>query len=238
MRSKVKDEQSAETRAKRSKSKSKSASKGLWHIFISLWTRSFIVMAVLIALIVIVLPIATFIYIKSSGVFVKEQVTFLEQVQSISEVATAEMYTKVIVEREDNEFFGKSIGVDLPGTKRQLLFAIPGSIRAGVDFSLLTEQDIKVNEEQKTVELSIPHATFLGEAEIFFDKVEVYSYEGLFREKENIEEAYELANEAERLIVEEASSQGVLEMAEQNAEKALKGMFSFLGYDVTILYKE
>ena len=84
----------------------------------------------------------------------------------------------------------------------------------------------------------MPPATFLGGAEIYFDKVEVYSYEGLFREKANIEEAYELAEEAKELILEETAGQGVLTMAQQNAEKTLKEMFSFAGYDVTIEFKE
>ena len=54
---------------------------------------------------------------------------------------------------------------------------------------------------KKTAKLTLPPAKFLGGAEIFFDQVEVYSYEGLFREKANIEEAYELAAEAKKLII-------------------------------------
>ncbi len=84
----------------------------------------------------------------------------------------------------------------------------------------------------------MPHATFLGGAEIFFDNVEIYSYEGLFREKANIEEAYELAEEAKKLILEETAGQGVLQMAEKTAEKTLREMFLFAGYDVTIEFKE
>ena len=76
------------------------------------------------------------------------------------------------------------------------------------------------------------------EPEIFFDNVEIYSYEGLFREKANIEEAYELAEEAKKLILEETAGQGVLQMAEKTAEKTLREMFLFAGYDVTIEFKE
>lgn len=66
----------------------------------------------------------------------------------------------------------------------------------------------------------------------------MYSYEGVFREKANIEEAYELAAEAKKLIVEEASGQGILQTAQHQAERTLEDMFSFTGYDVTIKVKE
>jgi len=38
--------------------------------------------------------------------------------------------------------------------------------------------------------------------------------------------------------LEETAGQGVLTMAQQNAEKTLREMFSFAGYDVTIEFKE
>lgn len=214
---------------------------GLWgagKIFLSLWKRPFIILALLIVIIVAVLPFATFYFLKSGSTFTEEKGVFLERIQDLNELATAEAFTKVIIERQDNTLFGQSIGLNLPGTKRQLLVVIPGSVRAGVELSNLTEKDIIVNEEKKTMQVTLPHATFLGGAEIYFDEVDVYSYEGLFREKANIEEAYELAEEAKALILEETAGQGVLQMAEKNAEKTLQEMFSFAGYEVTIEFRE
>ena len=63
----------------------------------------------------------------------------LEQIRDVSELATAEAVTKVIIEREDNKVFGQSIGINLPGTKRQLLVVIPGSVKAGIDLSQVKE---------------------------------------------------------------------------------------------------
>lgn len=207
-------------------------------LFFSLWKKSFLLIATLILVIVIALPVATFYFIKNSSTFTEEKGAFLEKIHNLNELATAEAYTKVIIERQDNAVFGQSIGVNLPGTKRQLLVVIPGSIKAGVELGQLTEKDVVIDSEKKTATLTLPPAKFLGGAEIYFDDVEIFSYEGLFREKANIEEAYELAEEAKWLISEETAGQGVLEMAEQNAEKTLKEMFSFAGYDVTIQFKE
>lgn len=214
---------------------------GFWSVgkvFFSLWKKSILLIILLIVTLMIALPFATFYILKNGSTFTEEKSAFLEQIQELNELATAEAYTKVIIERQDNTVFGQSIGLNVPGTKRQLLVVIPGSVKAGVDLSGITKSEIKVDEDKKTATLTLPPAKFLGGAEIFFDKVEVYSYEGLFREKANIEEAYELAEEAKALILEETAGQGVLQMAEKTAEKTLREMFLFAGYDVTIEFKE
>lgn len=213
---------------------------GFWRvgkILLSLWKKSFLLILLLIGL-AIAIPFATMYFMATGSTFTEEKTAFLEQIQDLNELATAEAYTKVIIERQDNEVFGQSIGMNLPGTKRQLLVVIPGSVKAGVDLSGVTEDDVIINEEEKTATLILPPADFLGGAEIFFDQVEVFSYEGLFREKANIEEAYELAEEAKKLIIEETAGQGVLHTAQKNAEKTLHEMFAFAGYDVTIEFKE
>lgn len=211
---------------------------GIGKIFLSLWKRSFLILLVLFLLVVIALPIATIYFIKNASTFTEEKTAVLERIQNLNELATAEAYTKVIIERQDNTIFGQSIGVNLPGTKRQLLVIIPGSVKAGVQLSELEEKDIVLDEEKKTATLTVPRAQFLGGPELFFDEVEIFSYEGVFRVQANIEEAYELAEEAKALIVEEMSEQGVLRMAEMNAQKTLSEIFEFVGYEVTVRFKE
>lgn len=211
---------------------------GIGKIFLSLWKRSFLILLVLFLLVVIALPIATIYFIKNASTFTEEKTAVLERMQNLNELATAEAYTKVIIERQDNTIFGQSIGVNLPGTKRQLLVIIPGSVKAGVQLSELEEKDIVLDEEKKTATLTVPRAQFLGGPELFFDEVEIFSYEGVFRVQANIEEAYELAEEAKALIVEEMSEQGVLRMAEMNAQKTLSEIFEFVGYEVTVRFKE
>lgn len=207
-------------------------------IVLSLWRKPFIIIASIVLLLMIALPIAAIYIIKNASTFTEEKSAVIERIQNLNELATAEAYTKVVIERQDNTIFGQSIGVNLPGTKRQLLVIIPGSIKAGVELSGLTEKDIAMNHEEKTATLTLPHATFLGGAELYFDEVEVFSYEGVFRVKANIEEAYELAEEAQSLILEETAEQGVLKTAEENAKRTLTEMFSFAGYDVTIQFEE
>lgn len=215
-------------------------SSGFWHVgslFISIWRRKFLWIATLLFILLITVPFATFLMLKGSS-FTENKGAFLEQIQSLNELSTAEAYTKVIIERQDNTLFGQEIGLNLPGTKRQLLVVIPGSVKAGIDFSKVEASDMVIDEAARTATLTLPKAEFLGGPEILFDQVEVFSYEGLFREKANIEEAYELANEAEKLMMEETSSQGVLQLAEENAAKSVADMFSLVNYEVTVKFKE
>lgn len=206
-------------------------------VFFRYGSKSFLLIGLLVLLLIAALPFAAFWAIKGST-FTESKGSFVEQVQALNELSTAQAYTKVIIERQDNAVFGKEIGLDLPGTKRQLLVVVPGSVKAGVDFSQVKESDIKVNDENRTATLILPKPEFLGGPEILFDQVEVFSYEGLFREKADIDEAYELAETAKQMMIEETTGQGILQLAEENAAKSVKEMFQLVDYDVEIQFKE
>lgn len=215
-------------------------SSGLWHagsLLTTFWKSKFLWLLAGLIVLIVAVPFVTFWMIKGST-FTENKGAFLEQIQSMNELTTAEAYTKVMIERQDNAIFGQEIGLDLPGTKRQLLVVIPGSVKAGIDFSKVEENDIVLNEEAKTATLTLPKAEFLGGPEIFFDQVEVFSYEGVFREKADITEAFDLAKEAEKLMVEETTGQGVLERAQENAARSVSEMFSLVEYDVTVEFEE
>lgn len=204
---------------------------------LKLGSKSFFAIAFVVLLLIATLPFAAFWAIKGST-FIENKGSFIEQVQALNELSTAQAFTKVIIERQDNAVFGKEIGIDLPGTKRQLLVVVPGTVKAGVDFSQVTEADIKVDEKNKTASLILPKPKFLGGPEILFDQVEVFSYEGLFREKADIEEAYELAETAKKMMIEETTGQGLLLLAEENAVKSIKEMFQLVDYDVRVQFEE
>ncbi|MCM3087120.1 DUF4230 domain-containing protein [Bhargavaea ginsengi] len=200
--------------------------------------KGFLWIAIPLLLLAVILPVVALRMLTDGSTFTEQKGAVVQSVQELSELATAEAYTKVLVERTDNELFGQSIGIDIPGTKRHLLVVIPGSVKAGIDFSSVTDDDLKVDEEAKTVRLTVPEPEFLGEPEIRFDEVEVYSQEGLFRDRPDIQEGYDLAEDAQKMIIEEATEQGVLTTARENAETTLKEMFSFSGYDVQVEFKE
>ena len=193
--------------------------------------------AILIILAILILPFTTWKLLQGNS-FAEQKGSIVERIQNLNQLTTAQAYTKVMIEQENNELFGKEIGVDIPGTKRQLLVVIPGAVKAGVDFSSVTEKNIDLNEKKKTATIYLPKAKILGEPDIDFKKVQVFSSEGLFRSKPDITEAYGLAAQAKKQMTEEATTQGVLKTAEKNAEASISEMFSLVGYDVTVKFEE
>lgn len=164
--------------------------------------------------------------------------SFIEQIKDLSSLASSQAYVKAVIEKEDNQLFGKDISTNLPGTKRKFLLIIPGTVTAGVDLAGITETNLHVNEEEKIIEIKLPQASIIQEPTLDFDQARVFSVEGIFRDEVNWNETFELAEEAKGLVKEEAISQGLIQVAEQNAEKTLTEFFSALGYRAVISYEE
>lgn len=211
-----------------------------WKIPLTLFKigrKSYLLIGLVILLLFAAVPFAAFWAINGST-SMESKGFFVERVQALNELSTVQAYTKVVIERQDNKVFGQEIGIGLPGTERTILVIVPGSVKAGVDFSQITDADIQVDEENKTATLTLPKPVFLGGPEILFDQVEVYSYEGLFREKADIKEGYEIAETAKDMMIEETTGQGILELAEENAAESVTEMFQLVDYDVEVEFKE
>lgn len=163
---------------------------------------------------------------------------YLEQMKDLSTLATSQAFVKTILEKEDNEIFGKGIETNIPGTKRKILLVVPGTLTAGVDLSAVTEDQFELNEEEKSMRILLPKADFLQDPSINFDEVETYSVSGIFRGDVKWEEAYSLMDEAKEIMKEEAIEQGILVKAEENAEKTLKEFYGKLGYSVQVSFEE
>ncbi|WP_392454726.1 DUF4230 domain-containing protein [Chryseomicrobium aureum] len=203
--------------------------------------KKFILLPALILAALITLAIVVPMYFSSlfsGSTFTEQKGAIVERLSNLEQLVTAESVTKVFIEREDNQLFGQDIGINLPGTLRQVLVVIPGKVTAGVDLSNVSADDIEIDEEAKTATLRIAAPEVIGEPTILFEEVDIYSYEGLFRDQPDISEAYDLAAEARVLMIEEASQQGLLELARTNAEQTLSDMFQLVDYDVTIEFEE
>lgn len=200
--------------------------------------KIFLLMALLL---VVMTAVATWVaannLLNKEPTFKQETTVFVEQVKDLATLATAEAHIKVVKKQEDYKVFGKDFGLELPGTKRELMFVVPATIIAGVDLSGVTAKNLKINDEEKQLEITLPHATFIHEPAILMDKVQTFSDEGLFRSELKSDEGIELLAEAQKDIKKEAKEIGLLKTAEQNAEKVLKGFFENLGYTVEITFK-
>lgn len=194
----------------------------------------FLMMAILVGL---AIGLGAFQYFAGSELQV-EKGSFIEQIQELSSLASSQAMVKAVIEKEDNALFGKEISTNVPGTKRKLLLVVPGTVTAGVDLQNIEDDDLKLNEEEKSLEITLPRAEMIQEPSLDFDRIQTFSVEGIFRNDVNWEEAYGLASEAKALVKEEAIAQGLLEMAEENAKKTLVEFFERIGYDVSIKFEE
>lgn len=167
-----------------------------------------------------------------------EKSALVERMTDLNELTTAEAYAKVLIERTNNKIFGQEINLDIPGTEQKVLVVIPGTVKAGVDLSGLTERDVDVDEENKKLTIQLPAPQILGNATLELNKVKVFSSEGIFRDEATIEEGYELANEAQQEMVKEVKQEGLLDKARTNAEESLKNMFGLVNYEVDVQFKE
>ncbi|MDZ5471750.1 DUF4230 domain-containing protein [Bacillus sp. 31A1R] len=194
---------------------------------------------ILVILLLVVSMVGTAAYFfYSSANNHSEKGSYVEQMRELSSLATSQAYVKAVIEKEDNQLFGKEINANLPGTKRKLLLIIPGMVTAGIDLEQIENKDIHVIEDEKKIELTLPRAEILQEPSLQFDHVQTFSVEGIFRDEVNWEEAYGLANEAKEQVRKEAVTQGLLQLAEKNAEKILQEFFTQMGYEIEIKYKE
>lgn len=210
--------------------------RGLTNTLLTFWKRR--VVLFLLVFLLVVGGAAIGIYSLLSGsTFTEEKGSFVERIQEMSSLATAQGFVKAVIEQEDNQLFGKEINADLPGTKRKLLMVVPGTVLAGVDLQGIDEKDIVVDEEKKEIQLTLPRAEILQEPSIDTDNIKTFSVEGIFRNDVDWNEGFALAEVAKDQISQEAIEQGILSAAEKNAEKSLKGFFEQLGYDVTIEFQ-
>lgn len=192
-----------------------------------------LLLAVLVPVIIIV---AFWFYPR--GVQMTETTIFVEQIQELAFLATAEAKVTLVKEEVDYKLFGRNLPLNfLPGTQRDILLIIPATVIAGVDLEKVTSEHIIVNEEEMALDIILPRATFIQEPAIQMDNIKTWSGTGLFRGEVKWDEGFDLAGEAQEEIKEEAVNMGILETAEMSAEKVLAGFFANLGYEVAITYE-
>jgi hypothetical protein len=164
--------------------------------------------------------------------------TIVTGVRDLATLATAEAEVMTTLEGRDNKILGMDIALDIPGTQRAYFIVVPAKIQAGVDLKNVSDQDVRVDQGTKKVELTLPHATFTEEA-VQTDKVKVFTNEGLFRSPTTAKEGFQFVSQAQVLdkLKQDAQADGILQRAEDNAVKALQGFYGKLGYQVTVKFK-
>lgn len=224
-------QQSAATIAIDHNSRTLSPPKGIYKSFLKIGGIK-IILAILVFLVITLVGIWLFTGSNSK----QESIVFVEHVQELATLATAEAHMKAVIHEEDNKIFGKDISKNLLGTKRELLLIVPGTVIAGVDLKGITSDDMVINEETKEIDITLPHAKLIQDPSLQMDKILTYDNVGIFRGDIKWEEGFDLATKAQEQIRQDAISVGLLATAESNAEKALKEFFKNIGYTVNVTF--
>ena len=121
---------------------------------------------------------------------------------------------------------------------RKILLSCTAYLKAGIDLSSFTAEDISVDLDAGKVTVTLPHATLLSldmpasEIRQEFDQV------SLLRSDFSAQERNELLRQGERQIRRSVPSLGILQKAEENARKFFDSAFQKLGFTtVEVVFK-
>ena len=156
---------------------------------------------------------------------IPDPVTYITEVRSLARLETIQYSVEKVITAE----VGQGLFGTLFGDK--LLFVAHGTVIAGIDMSKLSPEDLRFENGVLYVRLP-PSEVFV--ATLDNEKSYVYDRETgiLSKGDRNLETAARQAAEAE--IRKAAEEDGILELAQQNAETYLAKFFSALGYPNTI----
>jgi len=156
---------------------------------------------------------------------IPDPVTYITEVRALARLETIQYSVEKVITAEIGQgFFGFLVG-------DRLLFVAHGKVIAGIDMAKLNPEDMRFENGVLYVKLP-PAEVFI--ATLDNEKSYVYDREtgALTKGDQNLETTARQAAEAE--IRKAAEEDGILELAQQNAEAYLAKFFKALGYPNTI----
>lgn len=158
----------------------------------------------------------------------KEKVRALAQ---SSELSTVEYSITKVVKANDESSY--TIG------DRKILFSCKAIVKAGIDLSKLTDDDIKLNQEKKEAIITLPVPQVLSFNMPLEDAKLVYEKVGALRFDFTAEERNKLLIQGEENIRTDLERLGILKDAAENTKMFFTTLLQQFGYkEVEIIYKE
>ena len=113
------------------------------------------------------------------------------------------------------------------------LFVAHGRVTAGVDLNKLAPSNVQVSEDGQQISIALPAAEVF---EVYLDDIEVYDINtglfGLAKVDPNIFNQAQVAGKKQVLAM--ACRGGVMQMANDNAQKQVQGLFELTGATVVV----
>lgn len=146
-------------------------------------------------------------------------------VRDLSRLETVEYHVERVIDLRDQQ----SLLFGLIRTEDAILFVAVGQVTAGVDLAELRDEDVVVDREGGTAEITLPPARILT-TRVDNERSWVYARVTgtLARRDEELET--EARREAERTLERAALDMGILARAQSNAERTVSTFVRSLGY--------
>ncbi len=178
-----------------------------------------------------------FSYNKKEDLILLNSNMIKERIEGVSELATVKYYySQVETLDEDNKFNNLSI----PFTNKKLIIQYDGVILAGIDLSKISEDDIKVDDKDKKINISIPRAMIMSNT--IEDTKTLLERDTIFNNLNSKD--WEKLREVERQHAEKtAIDRGILEGANKNAISTIKRFLNVYDdtrdkYEINIIEKK
>lgn len=165
------------------------------------------------------------------------------QVQKCSKLYTAEYRVHKIITHDDalrlkGQLMSKQFNLKVPLADRKIAIPMDAKIKAYIDFSEFSEQNIERNGRQITIILPDPQVVMTSSK---IDQQNVKQYVGLTRAHFSDEELAGYQQQGREAILQSIPDMGIEETARANAAKVLVPMLTQLGYEeqnITIAFRK
>lgn len=165
------------------------------------------------------------------------------QVQKCSKLYTAEYRVHKIVTHDDalrlkGSLLKKQFDIKVPMADRKIAIPMDAKLKAYIDFSNFSEENIEREGRKITIVLPDPQVTMTSSK---IDQKNVRQYVALTRSDFSDAELADYQQQGRQAIIESIPKMGILESAQRNAAKVLVPMLKELGYaeeDITIAFRK
>ena len=166
----------------------------------------------------------------------------ITQIQKCSKLYTAEYRVHKIVTHDDvvrlkGSLLKRDFDIKMPFGDRKVAIPIDAKLKAYIDFSAFSEENIERQGKKITIVLPDPQVTMTSSK---IDQEHVKEYVSLTRAHFSDAELASFQQQGREAIIADIPKMGIIETAQANAAKVLVPMLTELGYDegdITIAFR-
>ena len=147
----------------------------------------------------------------------------IEAISQMRELSLVEYRVRKIVKADDEGEWYK-IG------DRKILLSCTAYLKAGIDLSGFSAEDVDINRLDGSVTIRVPHAKLLSLDMPASEIREEYDHVTMLRHSFSAEERNALLRQGEKQIRSSVPSLGILEKAEENARRFFESVFTKMGF--------